>query len=139
MERDDRLKPIANGGQALAAGVLAGRRVLLVEDTFIVADELGNALRRLECAVVGPFASVEDARLAAMSEPLDLALLDINLDGEPVYPIAHKLLERQIPFVFLTGYTGEAIDGSFRSFPRLTKPFGPSELRDAMRAALADR
>lgn len=113
--------------------------MLLVEDTFIVADELGNALRRLDCAVVGPFASVDEARPAAMSEPLDLALLDINLDGEPVYPIAMQLLERQIPFVFLTGYSGEAIDGLFRGFPRLTKPFGPAELQAAMRAALSER
>lgn len=112
---------------------------MLVEDTFIVADELGNALRRLRCAVVGPYATVREATGAAESEALDLALLDVNLDGEPVYPVAEALLARGIPFLFLTGYGGDGIDGSFRDYPRLTKPFGPAELREAMCAAIAPR
>jgi DNA-binding response OmpR family regulator len=116
---------------------LTGRRVLIVEDTFVIATELEHALRKFGCEVIGPCATVETGASGARTEPIDLALLDLNLDGELVYPVAHELLLRGIPFVFLTGYGGESIDELFRGAPCLTKPFGLSELKQVMCAVLA--
>jgi CheY-like chemotaxis protein len=116
---------------------LAGRRILLVEDTLIVAEELVHILRRAGCTVVGPYPRLSPALDAARRETFDLALLDVNLDGDRVYPVVDALLPRAIPFILLTGYGPESIDAAYRHHPRLTKPFGGEELRTAMQRALS--
>ena len=74
-----------------ASRVLAKKRVLIVEDELLVALMIEDLLADLGCEVVGPFGSVAQALSAAGSEPIDLAVLDVNLGGEMVYPVAERL------------------------------------------------
>jgi CheY-like chemotaxis protein len=97
-------------------------RVLLVEDQALVAMEFEAMLADLGCAVIGPFARVAPALHAARSEPLDGAVLDVNLAGERSFPIAHLLLALQIPFFFVTGLTSAALPPPLQDVPSLTKP-----------------
>ena len=97
-------------------------RVLLVEDQAVVALEFESMLADLGCAVIGPFARVAPALHAARSEPLDGAVLDVNLAGERSFPIAHELLARQIPFFFVTGLTNAALPPPLQDVPSLIKP-----------------
>ncbi|MGO9472337.1 MAG: response regulator [Rhodomicrobium sp.] len=107
---------------------LDGLRILVVEDEFLVALEVESALERLGCSVVGPFAKLAKALDAALKSPLDGAVLDVNLNGEMVYPLAEVLAGKSVPFVFLTGYSAADLPERFRLFPRLAKPLDAQEL-----------
>ena len=102
---------------------LAGLRVLVVEDEVIIAMLLEEALRDAGCVVVGPVPRVDKAIEAARAEPLDFALLDVNLAGEKVFPVAEVLVERDVPFVFLTGYGRSGLPTAYARRPTLAKPF----------------
>ena len=95
---------------------------------------LEEFLRAEGCVVVGPFARVEPALKAAREEPLDAGVLDVNLVGERVYPIATALAERKIPFVFTTGYDRGTLPAEHADRPRLAKPFMPEQLVNALLA-----
>lgn len=113
---------------------LAGRRVLVVEDEYFIADELAENLRNLGADVVGPVANRTDALVCLRQGGLDLAIIDLNLSGEPSFVIADALAERGIPFVFATGYDEEAIPEQYRHVPRWEKPFDAAVLAEAMAA-----
>ena len=115
---------------------LAGRRILLVEDELLIAMVLEDVLRPEGCVLVGPFPRVEPALKAAREEPLDAAVLDINLAGERVDPIAKALAERKIPFVFTTGYDRAMLAAEHANRPALAKPFKPAQLVEALQALL---
>jgi two-component sensor histidine kinase/DNA-binding response OmpR family regulator len=102
--------------------VLSGNRVLLVEDEALVAMVMRDMLTEFGFTVVGPFSRAIEATAAANDEGVDAAVLDINLDGEMVYSLADLLSARGIPFVFVTGYGNESIDGRFAHVPVLQKP-----------------
>ena len=85
-------------------GALEGCRVLVVEDELAIAMLLESALEDEGCVIVGPYGGVRDALAAARNETLDLAVLDINLAGEMVFPVAEVLAERGVPFLILSGY-----------------------------------
>jgi light-regulated signal transduction histidine kinase (bacteriophytochrome)/CheY-like chemotaxis protein len=105
------------------------RRVIVVEDDFIVALDLKAALRRLGVAEVATASSVKRALAAIEAEAPDLALLDINLGSETSFPIAEALAARDIPFIFVTGYgADEAVLGRFAERPVLRKPFDRAAL-----------
>lgn len=108
---------------------LLGRRVLIVEDRFLIAAELADQVRRMGGRVIGPSPDLESAEAILAREGADLALLDINLRDEDVYPLARQLEAAGVPFMFLTGYEGEALPAHWRARPRITKPIVPSELR----------
>jgi DNA-binding response OmpR family regulator len=120
------------------SSTLSGRRVLVVEDTQIVAMEIKRMLEQAECEVIGPVGWLEQALEAARGPEFDAALLDVNLHGETSDEVAEVLLARHVPFVFMTGYGREGMSPWLRDFPRLTKPFGLSELRDALIKALRE-
>jgi CheY-like chemotaxis protein len=103
---------------------LKGRRLLVVEDDYLIAADLANSLEELGIDVVGPAGSVEDALdlVERQGERLDAAVLDINLREERVYPVANALAARGIPFVFTTGYDAVAIPEAYASAPRCEKP-----------------
>ena len=107
---------------------LSGRRVLLVEDEVIVAWLLEDMLSDLGCSVVGPAASVKQALVMIDAGGIDVAMLDVNLNGEMSYPIADALAARSVPFVFSTGYHKDRLLERYRTFPALQKPFHASEL-----------
>ena len=118
---------------------LADLRVLVVEDEVFIALEIEERLRRLGCAVVGPVGRLERALELARSEALDGALLDVNVKGGFVYPVAAELRTRAVPVVFSTGYAPEALPAAFRDLPFLRKPFGAGQLEAAALAAFAGR
>jgi DNA-binding response OmpR family regulator len=113
---------------------LAGRRILVVEDQAILAAEVEMLLEQLGCEVVGPAATLSQALELARGEPLDGAILDINLHGEAVYPVADLLRSRQIPFLLATGYSAENLPDRFVDCPILEKPFVFEELEERANA-----
>jgi CheY-like chemotaxis protein len=103
---------------------LEGCHVLIVEDEYLVAADLAAALEECGAVVFAPVGSVKDAldQIAHHGESLDAAVLDINLRGETVYPVAAKLYALNVPFVFTTGYDADGIPSLYSEVPRLEKP-----------------
>ncbi|NWG46453.1 MAG: response regulator [Alphaproteobacteria bacterium] len=103
--------------------MMAGRRVLLAEDEFIVVCDMIGTFEACGAEVVGPASSVAEAlSLVEATEDLDGAVLDINLQGEMVYPVADALKLRGVPFVFATGYDRSVIREDYLDVPRCEKP-----------------
>jgi CheY-like chemotaxis protein len=112
---------------------LAGLTVLVAEDEFFVAEDLVYALEARGAIVVGPVASVAHALERLEATPaLDGAVLDINLKGEMVFPVADALLARGVPFVFATGYDQTILPERFASFVRCEKPVDPDDVARAL-------
>ena len=113
---------------------LNGKRVLVVEDDYYLAQDAQDALERAGAKVIGPFASQRDALNAADPAQIDCALLDINLGGGPSFLLAEALEERRIPFLFVTGYEADVVPEKFRHNPRVEKPMRPADLLAAVEA-----
>jgi DNA-binding response OmpR family regulator len=114
--------------------ILRGRKILVVEDDYLLAQVLSDYLEGAEVDVVGPVGSVDEA-LALLendSGGVDGAILDVNLHGSKSYPIADALAVRSTPFLFATGYSRDALDGRFRDHPRCEKPFDQATLLSAV-------
>ena len=107
---------------------LAGIRVLLVEDEMLVAMMLEEVLQELGCEIVGPVSRIDAARAAIADDGFDCALLDINLRGQPVYPVAELLTEHAVPFGFITGYGAAGVPAKFGTHPVLQKPFDSRDI-----------
>jgi CheY-like chemotaxis protein len=120
-----------------AAPMLAGKRVLVVEDEALVAMLIESLLEEYGCGIVGPCNTVAKAMEAALTETFDLAVLDVNLRGEKVYPVAEILTERHIPFLFLSGYGEEAIPPGRTTWKVCTKPFKGNDLVRMLSVAIA--
>ena len=117
---------------------LTGLRILVVEDVPELAELICDDLTDCGCIVVGPAQYLEDAARLARQAAIDGALLDVNLGGEPSFPLAAILRERHVPYVFLTGYDSPNIfPEEYRDAPRLGKPFHYQDLVDAVTAYLA--
>lgn len=117
--------------------VLSGRRVLLVEDESLVAMLLETILEDMGCTTVGPAASVDEAMaMATDGLHLDAALLDVNVAGHLVFPIAEALKARSIPFVFSTGYGEGGLPDEWRGQPTIQKPFTEATVRAALMKAM---
>lgn len=113
----------------------AGRRVLVVEDESLVAMLLETILEDMGCVPVGPAATVDEG-LRMASEPIDAALLDVNVAGRQVFPIAQALKDRGVPFVFSTGYGEGGLPDEWRGHSTLQKPFTEAAVRDALMTAM---
>lgn len=107
---------------------LSGRRILVVEDEYFIADDLARALAQLGAEVIGPVPTVADAMRLVAAGGMELAVLDINLQGETVLPLADALRRHGIPFVFATGYDRASIPDAYADVPCWEKPFRPEEL-----------
>jgi CheY-like chemotaxis protein len=107
-------------------------KVLVVEDEVMVGLLAEDILQDLGHSVVGPIARLEKAVEAACHETLDLAMLDINLDGQDVFPVADVLDRRQIPVIFVSGYGGCRLRTCDNSKPILQKPYLKEQLRTAI-------
>jgi two-component sensor histidine kinase/CheY-like chemotaxis protein len=116
--------PRAQTGPAKAVNGATARqrRILLVEDEALVAMMMSDLLEELDFAVAGPKQSLEEALTAARDEHIDAAILDVNVAGQTVYPVANVLLARGVPFAFVTGYDSAGIDSRFAAVPVLQKP-----------------
>jgi CheY-like chemotaxis protein len=108
------------------------RRILLVEDETIVAMMMEDMLAELGYDVTETAAQIETARRAAENGAFDMAILDVNLGGDPTYPVAEILQSRRIPFVFSTGYDSAGLEPRYAETPRLQKPFEYEDLRAVM-------
>jgi CheY-like chemotaxis protein len=115
------------------------RRVLLVEDEMFVVWLFEDMLADLGCTVVGPASSVNQALAMIEAEAIDVAVLDINLNGQMSYPIADALAARGVPFVFSTGYDKDVLLDGYRTFPVLQKPIQRSELSDTLAELLTPK
>lgn len=103
---------------------LGGRRLLVVEDEFMVAEHIAMLLEEIGCDVVGPVSTIDEALQAIADGGLDGTLLDANLEGISSAPIAVALQSASIPFVVVTGYgTRKLEEQVLDSAPRLVKPF----------------
>lgn len=109
-----------------------GKRVLLAEDEALVAMMMVDLLADLGLRVLGPFTRVGDAVAAASDHDVDLAVLDISLHGEFVYPVADSLAERGVPFIFVTGYGPDSVAKRFEHVPVVQKPIQVTDLRSAL-------
>jgi DNA-binding response OmpR family regulator len=117
---------------------LDGCRVLVVEDEFLIADELCMVLRDAGAQVIGPVGHIEAALShAADPEPIDAAVLDLNLAGVPAFPVADALARRAVPMVFSTGYDAVAIPPRFADVATCIKPMSLTTLVDVLRAQIA--
>lgn len=105
-------------------------RLLLVEDEFFLAQDLAGSLAALGAAVLGPVPTVDRAlQLIEADDPIDYALVDLNLRGQLAYPVADALMQRGVPFAFVTGYDASAIPERYSQIERFEKPL------DAVRVA----
>lgn len=111
------------------------KRVLIVEDDAIIGMMMREILSEHGLFAVGPCCTVREA-LAAAGGELDCAILDLNLGGDPVYPVAAALAERNVPFAFVTGYGRESIDPAFARTPVLQKPVTREGLEGYLRDTL---
>ena len=102
---------------------LKGLRLLIAEDEFLLAIMLEQDLQSCGCSTLGPFGGLAQATQAARDEPFDCAILDVNLNGEAVFPLADELVARAVPFVFLSGYSKAHLPERFRTRPRVSKPY----------------
>lgn len=109
---------------------LRGRRVLVVEDDYLIASDIKAELESAGAEVLGPVSDLAGAMELLAAAP-DVAILDINLGGEMVFPLADQLRERQIPFVFATGYECCSIPARYSGHLCLEKPLAT---RDVVRA-----
>ena len=119
---------------AIGGGSLEGLRLFLVEDEALVAMLLEDMLADLGCVVVDIAGSVRDAlnRLGSDFSRADAAVLDVNLDGEMVFPVADLLAEQGLPFMFVTGFGRDGIGERYPGAPVLAKPYSARSLTHAL-------
>lgn len=112
-------------------------RILVVEDEYLLADELSQELLDEGALVLGPVPTVKDALAALATEDApDGAILDVNLGGELVFAVADVLIEQGIPMVFTTGYDAAALPERFRHLPRCEKPVNIRRITAALGSAI---
>ena len=115
---------------------LEGLRLLVVEDEMLVALALEEMLGDFGCVVVDVAGTVDRGLALADKLTLDGAILDINLGGEKVFPVAQRLAERGVPFVFCTAYGAAALPACFAKAPTLAKPYNEQRLRSLLISGL---
>ncbi len=112
---------------------LSGRKILVVEDEWLIAQHLSMLLEDLGCEVVGPVATVAEAIDKIAAEKIDCALLDANLNGTSSGPIVEALAIDAVPFIIVTGYGAlELPTAAMNAAPRLNKPFAEHELQKSL-------
>lgn len=116
-----------------------GKRILIVEDEYFLADDTRRKLEKLGAVVAGPTGSVRDALDLMNAFPIDGAILDVHLGDEFVFPVAEELERRDISFVFATSYDPSIIPVKFTGFALCEKPTELEKIAAALFAKDADR
>jgi len=114
---------MSNSERDAAASRFEGVRILLVEDETVVSFLIEDMLKELGCANIWHASGVRQAIAILRDRQPDAAVLDVNLAGEPGYPIAEHLESAQIPFLFVTGYGRHGIPDQWAAKPTIQKPF----------------
>jgi CheY-like chemotaxis protein len=115
---------------------LQNKRILVVEDELMIRMLLEDMLGELGCTIAAEAARIEEALEAARSVDFDLAILDVNLNGQAISPVADALAARGTPFVFATGYGERGLPEAYRDRPTLKKPFQMDGLKRLLQNAL---
>ncbi len=102
---------------------LTGCRVLVVEDEVLIGMVLEDILEMLGCALVGSAATMDEAWRLATDSAFDVAILDVNIGADPIFPLAENIQERGIPIIFATGSLPDSLPERFRECPVLEKPY----------------
>jgi len=122
------------------AALPRGLSVFVVEDEALVAMNLEQMLLDLGCRVVGPAMRLDTAdAMADDGLDADIAILDVNLRGVPVYPLAERLAARGMPLLFATGYGAHGLPAQWQDRPVVQKPYTEREVRAGLITALAPR
>lgn len=116
---------------------LKGLKILVVEDEMLVSMLVEDMLADLGCAVVGPAAELGEAMSLAKTADIDAALLDVNLGGKPIFPVADALKDRGVPFAFASGYGEAGLSEEHRGAAVLQKPFRETDLARALKGLMA--
>lgn len=116
---------------------LVGKKVFVVEDEALVLMDLEDLLRDLGCEIVASAASLDEALATAGEVGCDAAILDVNLAGRSIGPVADRLAGRGIPFLFATGYGPASLPASHGACGVVAKPYTASDLRAALSAILS--
>jgi CheY-like chemotaxis protein len=116
---------------------VAGKRVLVVEDELMIRMLLEGMLTDLGHTVAAEAGGIDEAVAIAKKGAFDVAVLDVNLNGQPVTPVVEILVERGVPFVFASGYGQRGVPEAYRTIPTLQKPFQADALAEAIETAMS--
>jgi CheY-like chemotaxis protein len=119
-----------------AAPGLGGRRILVIEDSPVVAPFTVDVLGDLGCLVVGPAPNMAAARELLDGEEFDAAILDVHIRGERVFPLCDLLVAKGVPFVLTSGYADWQMPEKWQDRPRLQKPYTIDQVEEALNALL---
>ena len=112
------------------------KRVLIVEDELMIRELLADMLRELGHSIAAEAGHLDEALAAARDADIDVAILDVDLDGQPIFPVADVLSARGIAFGFATGHGEPTLPAKHQERPTLKKPFQLEDLRRALESAL---
>jgi len=119
-------------------GPLSGRRVLVVEDEYFLAEDIARVLTDLGARILGPVGELHEATAIVDGEvAIDAAVVDINLRSGLVFPLLRVLRQRKVPFVFTTGYDRSAIDAEFRDVSLWEKPLNIAAMAQDLAGLIA--
>jgi CheY-like chemotaxis protein len=119
-----------------AAPGLGGRRILVIEDSPVVAPFTADVLGDLGCSVVGPAPNMAAARELLDGEDFDAAILDVHIRGERVFPLCDLLAAKGVPFVLTSGYADWQMPEKWQDRPRLQKPYTIDQVEEALNGLL---
>ncbi len=111
-------------------------QVFIVEDESLITMLLEDILDDLGCKVAGSASTLREALEKAETVTAEVAILDINLGGDPIFPVAARLLERGIPIIFASGYGATTLPEEWRGRPTLPKPFTTTQVDQALGEAI---
>jgi CheY-like chemotaxis protein len=112
-------------------------RVFVVEDEYLIRMLLEDMLADLGFEIAAAVGTIAEATEAATNGQFDVAILDVNVDGREVYPVADILAKRGVPFVFVSGYGEGSLTERFRGRPSLQKPFQAAQIEQTLAALLS--
>jgi CheY-like chemotaxis protein len=126
-----------DGPSGSVTGALSGRRILVVEDSPVVGPFTVDILADLGCEVVGPAPNMAAARRLIEDGPFDAALMDVHIRGERVFPLCEMLEDRNVPFVFTSGYADWHMPNKWNDRARLQKPYTVRQVEEALTELLS--
>ena len=122
--------------QATKSGPLAGRRILVVEDEYFIAEEIRVLLSELGATVIGPLPDQFDAIAILSDTDVDCAVLDIDIGGRAVFPLIRELRQRDVPWLFVSGYSEALVPEHLRGRAHLEKPVAADALAASIQGLL---
>lgn len=120
-----------------ASELLSDRRVLILEDEFLLADDLARALKAVGGEPVGPVSTIKEAEEIVRREQVDAAIIDLNLHGQMASDFAERLAATNLPCLIVSGYAHDGLPRTVSSIPRIEKPVSPAAVLKALEQELA--